>query len=143
MTPEEIEQRAQRRAQFLLDSRKIMQRSQEILPQLETEEPSFQLISNDFKLLSDFFQRMIDTQQQLLDINLMLTTSVLNAHKNTSSSVDGDDCTSDSTGEETPTSGESRCEHCGKPNQAALTAADTPAAPRDPQPTTIPESQVA
>lgn len=38
MTPEEIEQRAQRRAQFILDSRKIMQRSREILPQLETEE---------------------------------------------------------------------------------------------------------
>ena len=102
MTPEEIEQRAQRRAQFLLDSRKIMQRAQEILPQLETEEPSFQLISNDFKLLSDLFQRMIDTQQQLLNINLMLTTSVLNAHKNTSSSVDDGIGQSDSTGEETP-----------------------------------------
>lgn len=101
MTPEEIEQRAQRRAQFILDSRKIMQRSQEILSELETGKPSFQLISNDFKLLCNLFQRMIDAQKQLLDINLMLTTSVLNAHKNSSSSVDGDTCTSDSTGEET------------------------------------------
>lgn len=102
MTSEEIEQRAQRRAQFILDSRKIMQRSREILSELETEESSFQLISDDFKLLSDLFQRLIDAQKQLLDINLMLTTSVLNAHKNTSSSVDGDTCNSDSTGEETP-----------------------------------------
>lgn len=102
MSPEEIEQRAQRRAQFILDSRKIMQRSQEILPQLETEEPSFQLISNDFKLLSDLFQRMIDAQKQLLDINLMLTASVLNAHENTSSSVDNENVHSQSTGEETP-----------------------------------------
>lgn len=101
MTPEEIEQRAQRRAQFLLDSRKIMQRAQEILPQLETGKPSLQLISNDFKLLSDLCQRMIDTQQQLLNINLMLTTSVLNAHKNTSSSVDDGIGQSDSTEEET------------------------------------------
>lgn len=109
MTPEEIEQRAQRRAQFILDSRKIMQRSQEILPQLETGKPSFQLISNDFKLLCNLFQRMIDAQKQLLDINLMLTTSVLNAHKNSSSSVDGDDSHSQSTGEETPPPGYSEC----------------------------------
>ncbi|WP_249281281.1 hypothetical protein [Mobiluncus mulieris] len=41
----------------------------------------------------------------------------------------------DSTGEETPQAGESRCEHCGKPNQAeaALTAAEP--APHEPQPT--------
>ncbi|MCV0012925.1 hypothetical protein FYW02_00420, partial [Mobiluncus mulieris] len=64
-------------------------------------------------------------------------------HDKSSSSVDSENAHSQSTGEETPTSGESRCEHCGKPNQAALTAADTPAVPRDPQPTTIPESQVA
>lgn len=40
MSPEEIEQRAQRRAQFILDSRKITQRSQEIMSQLETETPT-------------------------------------------------------------------------------------------------------
>lgn len=109
MSPEEIERRAQRRAQFILDSRKIVQRSREILSELETEEPSFQLISNDFKLLSNLFQRMIDAQKQLLDINLMLTTSVLNAHKNTSSSVDDGIGQSDSTGEETPPPGYYEC----------------------------------
>ncbi|STY84666.1 hypothetical protein [Mobiluncus mulieris] len=75
--------------------------------------------------------------------NLIAVMEPENAHNKSSSSVDNGNVQSQSTGEETPTSGESRCEHCGKPNQAALTAADTPAAPRDPQPTTIPESQVA
>ncbi|WP_249290384.1 hypothetical protein [Mobiluncus mulieris] len=56
-----------------------------------------------------------------------------------SSSVDDGNVQSQSTGEETPvtgeSSGESRCEHCGKPNQAeaALTAAEP--APHEPQPT--------
>ncbi|MCU9993614.1 hypothetical protein FYZ36_03125, partial [Mobiluncus mulieris] len=54
-------------------------------------------------------------------------------HDKSSSSVDNENAHSQSTGEETPTSGESRCEHCGKPNQAALTAAEP--APHEPQPT--------
>ena len=75
-------------------------------------------------------------------MNEMLAHSDMHYQPYSSSSVDNENVQSQSTGEETPTGGESRCEHCGKPNQAALSAADTPAVPRDPQPTT-PESQVA
>ncbi|MCU9974454.1 hypothetical protein [Mobiluncus mulieris] len=75
-------------------------------------------------------------QESLVPVepNLDSDTPIV-THDKSSSSVDSENAHSQSTGEETPTGGESRCEHCGKPNQAALTAADTPAVPRDPQPT--------
>ncbi|MCU9969230.1 hypothetical protein [Mobiluncus mulieris] len=89
--------------------------------------------------------------------NLIAVMEPENAHNKSSSSVDDENVQSQSTGEETPVTGESsgesggetrceRCTNCGQPAsraQAALSAGDTPAVPRDPQPTTIPESQVA
>ena len=90
-------------------------------------------------------------------MNEMLAHSDMHYQPYSSSSVDNENVQSQSTGEETPVTGESsgesggetrceRCTNCGQPAsraEVALTAGDTPAAPRDPQPTTIPESQVA
>lgn len=99
MTPEQIENAAQDRAARVLDGRKVIQRSKEILNAAEVKSGNDEealLVSDAFQKLENLAKKLIVFHQEFFDVYFMVSALV---HK-TSSSVDCVNGQSQSIGEE-------------------------------------------